>query len=85
MKTDLMLVPSDTLVLAEGLDPAVGLEIEQSVPPGPSLFLQTIRMLYVSQHCSEGRAAWDKGCGKCSKAGKCDAEAVAGSRDADPE
>jgi hypothetical protein len=85
MKTDLMLVPSDTLVLAEGLDPAVGMEIEQPVPPGPSLFLQTIRMLYVAQHCSEGRVAWDKGCARCSKAGKCDAEAVAGAREADPE
>ncbi|MBI5531248.1 MAG: hypothetical protein HY898_00935 [Deltaproteobacteria bacterium] len=85
MKTDLMLVPSDTLVLADVLDVAGGWEASEPVPPGPGVFLQAVRNLYLSAQCSEGSKAYDKGCASCPKHGKCDGEAVAGARDADPE
>jgi hypothetical protein len=85
MKTDLMLVPSDTLVLADVPDVAGGWEADEPVPPGPGVFFEALRKLYLSQQCSEGAKAYDKGCASCSKHGKCDGEAVAGARDADVE
>jgi hypothetical protein len=83
MKTDLMFVPSDTLVLAEGLDVASGLEFDVPALPGPGLFVEAIRKLYLSKHCPKGTKAYDAGCGGCDKHGSCEGEAVAGARDAD--
>ena len=50
----------------------------------PALFLlELLRTAYRSAHCSEGLAAYNAGCATCSKHGDCDAQAVAGARDAD--
>lgn len=85
MKTDLMLVPSDTVVLAEAEGADGGwTELSAPMPPGPSVFLEAVRRLYLSRHCPEGPVAYAGGCEKCSRHGKCDGEAVAGSKDADP-
>ncbi len=85
MKTDLILIPSDTVVIAQaqGADSAWG-ELPAPMPPGPAVFLDTVRKLYLSRHCSEGPAKYEAGCAACSRHGKCDGEAVAGAKDADP-
>ena len=83
MKTDLMLVPSDTLVLAEGLELSSGAELDVPVPPGAELF-EAVRQLYLSKHCSQGKKAYEAGCEGCAKHGNCDGEAVAGAHNAEP-
>lgn len=84
MKTDVLIVPTDTLVVGEGRR-VVGRGPSLDGRFSPDLLLQMVRNAYVSAHCSQGWAAYERGCASCSKAGKCDAEAVAGAVDASPD
>jgi hypothetical protein len=84
MKTDVLIVPTDTLVLGEGRR-AAGKGPNLDGRFSPDLLLGMVRNAYVSTHCSQGWTAYERGCASCSKAGKCDAEVVAGAIDAAPE
>ena len=87
MKTDLMIVPSDTFELIDADLPWVPdpHDIDLRVPPPLGVFTKALNTLYLSAHCSQGPLAYAKGCGECSKHGACDGEAVVGPVGTDPD
>jgi len=84
MKLDVLIVPNDTVIvgMATGARVVDGGGRDARLPP--YFFLDMLRTAYVSAHCSEGDAAYRRGCASCPKNGACDAQAVAGPVDADP-
>ncbi|MCU0691182.1 MAG: hypothetical protein MUF54_07270 [Polyangiaceae bacterium] len=84
MKTDVLIVPNDTLVLGVS-NGALGEEaVALTARFSPSMFLEILRDAYAAAYCAEGWHAYQAGCFSCPSHGKCDAEAVAGPRSALP-
>lgn len=82
MKTDLMIVPTDSLVL-NGVGNLAGFDahnIDLRIPPGLGVFREMIRRLYLSSTCEEGIEAFERGCATCRAHGRCHGEAVVGDR-----
>lgn len=81
MKSDVLVVPNDTIVMGVGdRTPRGPMALEDRLPEG--FFWRMARTAYLSAHCSEGPEAYAQGCDKCPRHNACDGEAVAGPKGA---